>query len=560
MTEQGPGAGHMNDSRRWGWKGLFVAGMACCCLILAFGCDKSKAPEQSRTEKGGSATIVAGGTYRAPLLNNPSTLDPVYVQDDYGATIVTQIFDGLVQFNPELYVVPDLAATWSVEDGGATYRFTLRSAKFHDGTPVTAADVAFSLSRLFRADPEPFILSQLLKVKGAEAYRTGAAETVAGFEMVDAKTLVVRLTEPYAPFLTALGMYQAKIVPKALVSRDPKLFGRQPVGSGPFRFVKWEQDQAIILERFDDYFSTPALLSDVFFNIYPGGKADVVLADFLAGRLDEMPVYGSVREDLSKQADLQWLHRPSLSLLFYGFNCRSPLLQDARVRSMLSAAIDREKLVQQVYGGQFEPAVSILPPGMPGYQPQSAKFSRNDQDRSAFEALVGATPERPFRIEIVSAVESDQSKAEMAFIQKAWARLGAEVQLKFIPDWSKFESYISSDAVQVYRYVWFADIPDPDNFLNPLFGSHSSANYMKYHDPTVDTDLLKALTMTDAVQRAELYRGLEQRILAAAPMAPLFYLASDRVYKPLVRGVELSALGFAYSSLAGVHWASTGTK
>lgn len=524
-------------------------------LWMVHGCGNESVPEQPKTGTNATAGIVANGRYRVPLLNNPRTLDPLYVQDDYGATIVSQLFSGLVRFSPELFVVPDLAETWSVEDGGTTYRFSLRSAKFHDGRPVTSADVSFSLSRLIRADPESFILPQLMKVRGADEYRKGTSSIVSGFEIPDPRTFVAHLREPYAPFLTALGMYQAKIVPRDPVDRDEKGFGLQPMGSGPFRFVRWEQDRAITLQRFDDYFSTPAILQEVIFKIYPGGKADLVMNDFLARELDEMPVYGSVRKRLVEHSELQRIHRPSLSLLFYGFNCRSPLLRDPRVRTALSLAIDRQALVQQVYGGQFEAAATILPPGMPGYQPQSLKEQSGQMDRAAFRGLLGLPADQSVTIEIVSAVESAQSKAEMNFVREAWAKLGVETRLKFIPDWSEFETYLASDAVQVYRYVWFADIPDPDNILNPLFGSHSPANFMHYQNQTVDGQMDKALAITDALKRAELYRQIEQRILADAPLAPLFYLTSDRVYTPAVRGVQLGALGFAYSSLGGVYLA-----
>ena len=543
----------MSVSRCGIWKVLLVAGWSCWCLGLLCGCDSGR--EAQPTKPGPTAArIVAGGSYQVPLLNNPSTLDPLYVQDDYGATIVSQVFSGLIRFSPELYVVPDLAATWSVDSGGTVYRFTLRPATFHDGRPVTATDVVFSLSRLFRADPEPFILPQLLKVEGAEAYRRGSADTVAGFEAADDKTFIVRLSEPYAPFLTALGMYQAKIVPRDLLLQDPRLFSRRPVGSGPFRFVRWDRDQAIHLAKFADYFAAPAKLDQVVFRIYPGGKADAVLADFLADRLDEMPVSGSVREELTGLPDLQWLHRPNLSILFYGFNCRHPLLKDVRVRTLLAAAIDRQALVQQVYGGQFEPAASILPPGMPGYQPQPAGFAAAVADRAAFQELTGLASGQSLALEIVSAVESAQSRAELEFIKQAWAPLGVRVEPKFIPDWGRFETYLAAPTLQVYRYVWFADIPDPDNVLGPLFGSRAAANFMRYEDPEVDAGLRQALKLTDAVPRAEMYRRLEQRILTAAPLAPLFYLTSDRVYKPLVRGVQLGALGFAYSTLAEVYW------
>ncbi len=113
-----------------------------------------------------------GGLYRVPLRGNPPTLDPAYVQDQFGEMLVQQLFDGLVKFDPYLMVLPALAKTWQVEEQGKAYRFVLRkNARFHNGRPVKVQDVVFSISRLLRVNPPPAILPHLLKIKGAQDYR-----------------------------------------------------------------------------------------------------------------------------------------------------------------------------------------------------------------------------------------------------------------------------------------------------------------------------------------------------------------------------------------------------
>ncbi len=526
-------------------------------LLSVVSCQKQEESRQ-KTAAGKAVPVVhRGGVYRVPLLNNPTTLDPAYVQDEYGAVVVQQLFDGLVRFSPELYVVPSLAKTWRVEDGGRTYDFTLRDGvRFHHGRSVRAEDVVFSLSRLLRLKPAPYILPQLMKIKGAREYRDGKTASVEGFEMVNRDRLRIHLDEPYAPFLAALGMFQTKIVPRDLVVKDEKAFGTHPIGTGPFRLVSWRPNVEIHLNKFADYFEGRPLLDGIVFRIYPGGKADQVLGDFLAGKLHEMPVYGKIRDKLRGRTDLKRLHRPSLSLLFYGFNCRHPLLGQRSVRRALAAAIDRKELVKKVYGGQFEPARTILPPGMPGYQPPREGVLSHGE-----ESLPGLSKHRhhPVSIEVVSAVQSPQAKAEIAFIADSWKRLGVEVKPKFIPDWGNFENYLASDMVQVYRYVWFADIPHPDNFLYPLFGSDSLTNFTKYHNEAVDKLLGDARTVIDPVETAKVYHRIEGKILADMPIAPLFYLSIDRVYKLEVKGVTLSALGFAASDYRKVYLEATGS-
>lgn len=502
--------------------------------------------------------VAEGGVYRAPLLNNPPTLDPAYVQDEYGTAVVQQVFDGLVRFDPYLLVLPALAETWQVGEDGKSYRFFLqKTARFHNGAPVNAEDVIFSISRLLRVVPSPAILPHLLKITGARAYKEHKTEKIAGLQAEGEKTVVIQLEEPHAPFLTALGMYQVKVLPKKEVLRLGDKFGLQPVGSGPFRFVSWEPDERIKIERYPDYFAGKAFLDGVEFSIYPGGEIDQLIADFKAGKLDEMLVLGNARELLSLEKDLQWFHRPALSMMFYGLRVDQPPLDDPELRRRLSDTIDREKLLSDVYSGQFEPAVRILPPGMPGVSQQNDVKNERVlvEEKDELSKLVRQEG-RTLTLEIVSGSKSAYAQAELSFIRKAWAKLGIDLQIKYITDWSRFEEYINSNQVQIYRYAWYADMPDPDSFLYPLFASNSPANFMRFKSKKVDQLLLSARGESNPAKRAKLYRDIEVLILEATPIIPLINPSVDRVYKSFVQGAQPSALGAPYMSLHRV-WKKT---
>jgi ABC-type transport system substrate-binding protein len=518
-----------------------------CVILLLAGCIQREDAEDASENKKAQAqdSVQRGGVYRYPLMNNPSTLDPVYLQDEYGAPVVHQLFEGLVQFGPYLTVLPALAETWQVDNAGRTYRFFLRpDARFHNGHAVTAEDAIFSIRRLLRVNPAPTLLPQLLKIEGAPAYRDQQNDEVRGLRRINDHEFTVTLVEPYVPFLTALGMYQAAIVPKLEVENNEKKFGRAPVGSGPFRFVSWTTDDSIQLERFPNYYGGDAYLDKILYRIYPGVQIDRALSDFRTGGLDEMPVYGNIRQALSEGQDYQWFHRPSLSLQFYGIRSDHPVLKNPALRKALSKAIDRDNLIQEVYDGQFEPARSILPPGMPAHQDLEELLShdmtaaRKHMDQ-ALKDNRGAVP----RIEIVSGSQSASARKELDYVRKSWEQLGLQVDIKFIIDWGEFERYIQSDAVQIYRYAWIADMPDPDNFLFPLFASDSPANFTRFRNDQIDQMLIKARGIVDPVQRAEMYQQIEKRILQACPIIPLLYLSIDRVYQPEVQGVKISALG-----------------
>ncbi|MFZ2444941.1 MAG: ABC transporter substrate-binding protein, partial [Syntrophobacteraceae bacterium] len=451
--------------------------------------------------------------FRAPLLNNPPTLDPAQVKDIYGVTVIQQLYDGLVKFDADLFVTPALAESWRVEDGGKTYRFFLRkNALFHNGRLVDSKDVLFSLSRLLRVDPPPTILPHLLKIEGANDFHDHKAEAISGLQAVDDRTILIRLSEPYVPFIVALGMYQAKIVPREIVESDPIRFGMEPVGSGPFKFMSWEQNKVIRLQGFADYYEGKPRLDEIEFAIFPGISIDEVWTDFQSGKLDQMQVYGKNYERLKEKKDLQWVRRPSLSLQFYGFNCKHPLLANRDLRQALSNAIDREKLIAEAYSGQFQAAGGILSPGLPGYKPQGL---RTGGEITKAEGVTEQSPgtERPeasIQIELVSNSQSPLAQAELEFVRKSWERVGIDLRIKYIPDWAQFKEHLRSDSLQIYRYAWFADIPDPDDILRPLFSSQSQFNYMRYENEEVDRMLQEALAIVDPVERATVYQRIEE--------------------------------------------------
>ena len=520
------------------------------CFLVTGACNNTE--NNNSEEKSPEAAVEieptvekTGGIYRIPIRSNPATLDPANVRDLYGGSLVYQLYDGLVRFDQYLSVMPALAKTWRVEDNGRVYRFYLQpNAVFHDGTPVTVDDVIFSLSRLLRVENAPVILPHLLKIVGARAFRAHEVETVTGLEAVDEQTLVVRLTAPHVPFLTALGMCYAKIIPRGATTRLGRDFGKTPVGSGPFRFVSWNPDVMIRLERFPDYYADTALVDEIEYKIYPGGKDEKILADFQSNHLDEMPVFGKVRQSLTHAENLQWVHRSSLSLFFYGMNISHPHLKNKDLRKALALAINRQAIVNTIYNGQYDMATTILPPGMPGYTPENQMEADNmtmaqTLVKKAEKALSHPLP----ALEIVSATQSPSSMAELALVQETWGQLGIHLNIKYITDWSEFENYLKSDAVQIYRYAWFADMPEPDNFLYALFGSNSPVNFMRYPGDKTEEMFTRARQTVGAVERSTIYRGIESILLESFPLIPLFYMSVDRVYQPQVKGITVNALG-----------------
>jgi ABC-type transport system substrate-binding protein len=522
---------------------LFVLVFGMCCVLA---CQR----ESSRAPEGAQSHPKKGGTYRAALPWQPRDLDPAFSTDIYSVTVIQQIFDGLVQFDQNLNVVPALATDWRVSADGLIYTFTLRrDAKFHNGRPVTVEDFIYSFTRILDPRERASALSFFEKIQGADAYRLGKNHRVLGLKALDPYTLQITLKEPFAPFLAVLAMKSSKVVPREEVQKSGKAFGQHPVGTGAFRLQSFQSDR-IVLTANPDYFEGAPYLERVVYSIYPGAQTDKIAEEFLTGRLEESPFLKTIQEKISGKGRYQLVRKPSLSLMFYGINCAAEPLSDLRVRQAIACALNKDRIVQEVYRDQFVPAKTILPPGMTGYTPENAVYDYDpEKARQLLSAAGYDRSSRRLSLTLLSASKSTAAQRELALISADLAKVGIDLQVQYETDWPAFEAALSRDKIQLYRYAWFADIPDPDNFLGILCDSGSRYNFMRYRNSDVDRLLSQALRETDLFKRVNLYREAERIILAQAPMVPWIYLTFESAFQPYVKGLEISALGQPYIPL-----------
>lgn len=182
-----------------------------------------------------------GGVYRRALRGEPASLDPALVKSIYEGPVVQQVFDGLVQFDENLNVVPSIAKSWTASQDGLVWTFYLRKdVTFHNGREVIADDFVYSFTRIM--DPATGSNRKRLfeQVMGAKAFAAGQAQRIAGFKALDDHTLQIELSQPYAPFIRMLGISSAKVVPKEELQGSEASFAQAPVGTGAFRFVSWK--------------------------------------------------------------------------------------------------------------------------------------------------------------------------------------------------------------------------------------------------------------------------------------------------------------------------------
>ena len=500
---------------------------------------------QERT--GGRAESPRHAVYRRPLGNEPSTLDPARISDAYSLSVSQQIFDGLVKFDQNLAIAPALAQYWTASPDGLTWTFMLRrGVTFHHGRELTADDVAFSFIRLLDPRTRSGAADLFSGIRGVSEFRSGKSLVVEGITVLDRYTLRVTLTEAFAPFVSLLAIGHAKIVPRDTVERQGDAFGRHPVGTGPFRFVRWEPGREIVLAANPAYLDGAPRLGGIVFRIFEGEPIDAIHQEFDRGHLEDSPVPLALR-GVAGARQHQYVRRTMFSVRFYGFNTRVRPLDDRRVRQAIAHAINRDSIRDDIFMGRYQPARGILPPGTPGYNPNVreipyAPARARELLRAAGFGDQHAMPPLAFW----SSVKTDRLRREHEAVRAALAAVGVPAEIHYETRWPTFSRMLADGKLPMFLYAWNADVPDPDNFLYKLFHSKSPRNLTGYHNTAVDELLVSARGERDLLRRMDLYRRAEQIILDDAVVIPVWHYTYERLFQPYVRSVEVNGLGDPY--------------
>lgn len=490
-----------------------------------------------------------GGEYRVPLASEPVTLDPALYTDIYAMNVAANIFDGLVEFDKNLNVVPAIAKVWKISRDHRTYTFRLRKGvRFHNGREVKADDFVFSFSRILSPEIKSPAASFFLNIIGAKEFKEGKRKEVTGLTALDSYTLKVELEEPFAPFLSILAMINAKVVPKEAMSPD---FGKQPVGTGPFRFRSWDPGKDIVLEANQGYFEGRPYLDALRFRIYPNIEWEKIFADFEKGLLEQSIVpsnrYELVISDASYRKRYKLISKPQLNLVYIGMNAEADPFKDHRVRQAIYYAVDRQKITQAITKRGSVPARGVLPPGIAGFDPNFRGYPYNPKKALELLAEAGYPEGRGLApIEIWTVSKGESVRKELEAYKHYLAKVGLELVPRVAENWKEFLGLINKKKVQMFYAAWYADYPDADNFLYVLFHSKSRINRMGYNNPEVDELLEQARIEKDYMQRVELYRDIQKRVMQEAPIICQHVNSFSYLFQPWVKGVKLSHLGATY--------------
>ena len=496
------------------------------------------------TEAPRAATGLGGekdGGRLVRLYVDPPTLDPHITTDATSAQIIVELFGGLVTIDTDLNIVADLAERWDVSADGLKYTFYLRpDAKFHDGKPVTAEDVRWSLERATNPLTQSPVADQYLgDIVGVKAKLEGDAATISGVRLVDELTIEITIDAAKSYFLAKLTYPTAFVLDRENVEASPRNWFRQPNGTGPFRLSSYQIGESMVLSRNDFYHLGPPKLDEVEL-ILSGGTSMLMYEN------DEIHLAGVGLADLDRILDpANKLHPeliqapPAFSVQYIGFNTNEPPLDDPKFRQALNLAIDKREIASVVLGDQVVPATGILPIGFPGFSAdvQGYGFDPDRARQLLSESKYGADLDNlpPITLTTPGSFGAVIS-LDMEVVLQMWEKnLGVRVEIQQT-EFATFLKDLNRRRFQMFEIGWIADYPDPENFLDILFYSASSNNHTNYSNPEVDRLLERARTEVDQTTRYDLYHQAEQQILDDAPWVPLWYSGERYVLvKPNVK-------------------------
>ena len=508
----------------------------------------SESDSTSSAASGAAATGQEDGGKLVRLYIDPPTLDPHLTTDATSAQIIIEVFGGLVTIDRDLNIAPDLAEDWDISLDGRVYTFYLRpGATFHDGRPVTADDVRWSLERATNPLTESPVVDQYLgDIVGVTEKLNGDAQSISGVRVIDATTLEITIDAPKSYFLAKLTYPTGFVLDRENVEANPRNWFRHPNGTGPFKLSQYDVGEMLLLTRNENYHLGPARLAEVEM-ILSGGTSMLMYEN------DEIHISGVALADLDRLLDPgnslnPELRRapPSFSVQYIGMNVNEPPLDDPKVRQALNLSIDKQEIATIVLGDQVVPAQGILPPGFPGFYDdlKGYEFDPIKAKRLLAESRYGGDLDNMPGVTITTAGSFGATVSlDMEVILQMWEKnLGIQAEFQQT-EFATFLKDLHKRRFQMFDIGWIADYPDPENFLDILFHSESSNNHTNYNNPQVDALLEQARTETDELVRYQLYNQIEQQIIDDAPWIPLWYSGERYVLvKPNVQDYLLPPL------------------
>lgn len=518
----------------------------CLAMVLTVfvGCSSTPATEEGASASGDAAQgEAADSEYKDTLVfamnTDVQSLDPQIQNDTTSEQVVKMLYNTLLKFEDDGTVVGDLAESWSVSEDKLTWTFNLKQGvKFHNGKELTSADVKATFDRALNAEAGGLRTTEIIKMFTA-------------VEAPDPYTVTITTDGPYGPMESlmcnmSLGIMDADYIEQYGLDLGTSVEGEN--GTGPFKVVSWERDQEIVVERFDDYFGTPAKLKTVVYTVIPEAASRVIALE--TGEVDVIDK--PTDEDLARlEADTEnftVLRKPTISQRLFRFGCNDPIISNTKVRQAIVYAIDRQAIIDALFTGSAYPSTAPLAPVTFGY----SDLGEIEQDLELAKSLLAeAGYPDGFDTKIIT-TERYQNGIELAeIISQQLAEIGINAKIE-VWEWSALSASwngITADEFDQPIFIMGAgpSMRDADGGLRGLYTTSETGlndrNYGFYSNAEVDALIEQGMQETDQQKRVEIYKEAMEILYREDPVAFwLFDMYGLAITSSKVEGVTLSPI------------------
>lgn len=517
-------------------KSLFIRTIFVCTAVLLYGSVSASCGSSN------PGTQTSAGVLRVRLKKNPSTLDPARIVDFDGARIAAKLYNGLVTFDDNFLPVPDLAESWRISEDGRTYIFFLKHGiLFHSGRELTADDVLYSFERVLRpqtCSPRTWVLS---RIAGAEEFIKGRAASIPGLRKQGDYEVVIELSEPFTPFLYFLGLTTASIIPRPEEQNQTEDGTFQVCGTGPFMLKQWRHNQYLLLEQNRTFHCGTPRIRGIRYEVIP--EDFTALTAFEKGDIDVLPEIMAADYDRLSREPLRracMIQQQPLNIYYLGLNCQKKPFTDVRVRQALHHALDKKKIFKTLFGTRGIPAHGPLPPLLRG--DDGAEHYPYDPERARSLIREAGYPEG-FSMTIYQAADSETLDILQA-VQGYLKDVGVNARIEQL-EWSAFLQKVAQGEAAAFWLSWWADYPDAENFLFPLFHSQNwgaGGNRCRFYDPDVDLYIVEAASIRDDALRKAVYREIERQVIEKSPFVWCWHKSVVGICQPWVQRLRLPPL------------------
>jgi peptide/nickel transport system substrate-binding protein len=462
--------------------------------------------------------------------SSPANLDPRIGTDAFSERIDELLFDSLVRKDEHFNLQPWVAENWEMPDS-LTYVFHLRKGiRFHDGRPLTAKDVKWTIDSMIKGT--------VISSKTA----TTSYQHIASIEARDDRTVIFHMREPDSGLLWNLSNGAMGIVPYG----SDRQFNVNPVGSGPFRFVKNEQDNEVIVVRNDDYWADKPKVARIRFAVVPDtttralelrkGSADIEINSLTADMVQ------SLRGDRSLTVE----EAPGTSVQYLAFNLRDPVLSDVRVRQALAYAVDVHPIIKYLWRDTVRPTASVIPQQHWAYDTNLHPYPHDPQKARDLLAQAGYSATGK-RLHLVMKTSTEETSRLLAVIlQQQLHDAGVDLEVRTF-EFATFYADVVKGAFQIYTLRWVGGSNQDPEIFEYILDSKSfaprRANRSYYSNPQIDAWIEQARTELDEEKRKDIYAKIQQQVLKDLPSINLWSLDNVIVHTARVRNVHPEPAG-----------------